>query len=179
MNGNSRLYRSVSEGMLGGVAAGLGNYFKIDPVFVRLGFLLATFMTGGAFLIVYLAMWLLIPTAGSTTTEANRIIQENLNEMGAKVRSFVGARSNAGPTNGSAAHSNVSGNATASTHNQTQIPQAGGVAQTRQGLAPVVLILVGVFFLLANLGFFRGIHWGMWWPLMLVGLGAIMLTRRR
>src|SRR5258708_7067577 len=91
MNGTSRLYRSTSEAMLGGVAAGLGNYFKIDPVLVRIGFIVLTVLTSGAFLLVYLAMWLLIPTPGSTATQPGQIVQENLNDMGARVRNFTGS----------------------------------------------------------------------------------------
>src|SRR6188472_2884502 len=100
MNGTSRLYRSTSEAMLGGVAAGLGNYFKIDPTIVRAAFIILTLFTGGAFIVVYLAMWLLIPTAGSTATQPGEIVQENLHDIGDRVRGFAGAPTT--PTNGGA-----------------------------------------------------------------------------
>src|SRR5690242_12367563 len=93
MNGNGRLYRSASNTMLGGVAAGLGEYFRIDPTVVRIIFLLLALFTGGGFLVVYLALWLLLPGTGSQAVEANQVIQENLNEMGAKFRSFGAPRS--------------------------------------------------------------------------------------
>src|SRR5690348_4954832 len=99
MNGTSRLYRSTSEAMLGGVAAGIGNYFKVDPTLVRVAFAVLTLLTGGAFLVMYLAMWLLIPTAGSTASQPGQIVQENLNDMGARVRGFAGGAPTT-PTNG-------------------------------------------------------------------------------
>jgi phage shock protein PspC (stress-responsive transcriptional regulator) len=191
MNGTSRLYRSTSEAMLGGVAAGLGNYFKVDPTFVRLGFLVVTFLTGGTFLFVYLAMWLLIPTAGSTASDVGQVINENLNEMGKKVRSFVGGGTSAngqpGHTNGGNGNGNGNGGNGNPTHangapynqaNQSQLPQAGATSHHRYGIAPMILLAVGGFFLLANFGFFRHGHGGFWWPLLLIGLGAIMLSRR-
>ena len=46
--------------MLGGVAAGLADYFGIDPVWFRLAFVVSAFL-GGAGIIVYLAMWVLVP----------------------------------------------------------------------------------------------------------------------
>ncbi len=171
MNGISRLYRSTSEAMIGGVAAGLGNYFKIDPTFVRLGFLLLTFLTGGTFIFVYLAMWLLIPTAGSTASDAGQVINENLNEMGAKFRSFAGGGTYANGGNG-----NGNGNPTQAS--QSQLPQAGATSHHRYGILPMILLLAGVFFLLANMGFFRHGHGGFWWPLLLIAVGAIMLSRR-
>ena len=40
---------------------------------------------------------------------------------------------------------------------------------------PVVLIVVGVYFLLANLGFIRA---DLIWPLILIGLGVWLILRR-
>jgi phage shock protein C len=174
MNGTSRLYRSTSEAMLGGVAAGLGNYFKVDPTIVRAAFVILTFFTGGGFILIYLALWLLVPTAGSTATGPGQIVQENLNEMGARVRSLGGVSSSI-PTNGNPGNSAPAGGAANGNGNGT--PTQTGAAQ-RQGIGPIVLIVVGAFFLLASLGIFRHIFWGAWWPLLLIGLGVLMLSRR-
>ena len=38
----NRLYRSESEKVLGGVCGGLGNFLGIDPVFVRIFFIIWT-----------------------------------------------------------------------------------------------------------------------------------------
>lgn len=51
--------RNTSEGKIGGVCAGLGDYFDIDPVIVRLAFLLAFFF--GAGVLVYIVAWIVIP----------------------------------------------------------------------------------------------------------------------
>ena len=46
--------------MLGGVAAGFGDYFDVDPVLVRLGFVLLTFATGIGILF-YVICWVIMP----------------------------------------------------------------------------------------------------------------------
>ncbi len=180
MNGNTRLYRGTSDAMLGGVAAGLSNYLHIDPTLLRIAFLGAMLFSGGTFIVVYLALWLLLPTPASTATQPNEIIQENMNEMGAKFRSFTGGSPN--PTNGGpASNGGANPGATPSfdpSQAQSQIPQYASTTSQRQGAAPMWLIVIGVFFLLANLGFFHAIHWGMWWPVLLIGLGVLMFTRR-
>ena len=56
-----RLYRNTEEGKIAGICAGLGDYFEMDPVIIRLIFLLALFLGGG--IIVYLIAWLIIPKA--------------------------------------------------------------------------------------------------------------------
>jgi phage shock protein C len=55
-----RLYRSRKERMIAGVCGGLAVYFRIDPTWVRLIFILF-FLLGGSALLVYLLMWLIVP----------------------------------------------------------------------------------------------------------------------
>ncbi len=56
----SKLYRIRKEKKIGGVAAGLSEYFDVDVVFIRLFFVLATFF-GGAGLISYMVLWIIVP----------------------------------------------------------------------------------------------------------------------
>jgi phage shock protein PspC (stress-responsive transcriptional regulator) len=56
-----RLTRSSSDRVIAGVAGGLGRYFSIDPVVVRIAFIVGAFF-GGAGLIAYAAAWLLVPS---------------------------------------------------------------------------------------------------------------------
>lgn len=55
-----KLYRLKAEKKIAGICAGLGEYFEVDPVIVRLIFLLFIF-AGGAGIIAYLVGWLIIP----------------------------------------------------------------------------------------------------------------------
>lgn len=178
MNGTSRLYRSTSQRMLGGVAAGLANYFGIDANVVRLVFLVLALFTGGGFALVYLALWLLLPGTASTATDVSQVINENVSDMGAQFRNLGSHGGNSGNSgnggNGGVAQPNGGANAA-----QGQLPPAGASVRPRQGNPAAALIAIGVFFLLLNLGFFRFFHWGVWWPLLLVGLGVLMISRRR
>ena len=196
MNGTSRLYRSTSNAMLGGVAAGIANYFNIDPNIVRIIFLALMVPTAGSFFVVYLALWLLIPTAGSTASDPNSIIHENLNDIASRARSFTGGTYPAAPNSGQnvpAAPGQPNGNPAAAptaTPNATpdanqasmQVPvpvQPNGWGRShRQGPNPNVLIAIGIFFLLVNMGIFRAIHFGMWWPLLFIAVGIMMISRR-
>ena len=54
-----KLYRNETDCKIAGICSGIAEYFEIDPVIVRLGFLLGLFMGGG--LIVYLIGWVIIP----------------------------------------------------------------------------------------------------------------------
>ncbi len=58
---NRRLYRSVADCKIGGVAAGTATYFDIDPSIARVRWLLLAIFTGGAFVIVYIVMWAIVP----------------------------------------------------------------------------------------------------------------------
>jgi phage shock protein PspC (stress-responsive transcriptional regulator) len=68
-----RLHRRRCGRMLGGVAAGLADYFDVDPVLVRVGFVVLAFV-GGLAVPVYLAGWALIPDEDTDTSIAEEIL---------------------------------------------------------------------------------------------------------
>ena len=53
---NKRLTRSRTDVILGGVCSGLANYLGIDPVFVRIFFILVG-VFGGFAVLLYLILW--------------------------------------------------------------------------------------------------------------------------
>lgn len=57
---NKRLLRSRTNYMLGGVCAGLGNYFNFDPTIIRLLFVLLVVM-GGSGVLLYIVLWIIMP----------------------------------------------------------------------------------------------------------------------
>ena len=60
-----RLYRDGDSKVLGGVCSGIGNYFDIDAVWLRIALLLMFFFAGTGFLL-YLILWIAIPEAKTT-----------------------------------------------------------------------------------------------------------------
>ncbi len=80
-----RLVRRSHDRYLAGVAGGLADYFAIDPVFVRIAFVVLTFV-GGAGLIAYVAGWLLVPEAGETTSLGEDALR---NRNWARIAGFV------------------------------------------------------------------------------------------
>ncbi len=56
----SKSLRRSSNGMIAGVCAGVADYFGIDPTVVRILWVIIT-LCGGAGIIVYLIMLLLMP----------------------------------------------------------------------------------------------------------------------
>jgi phage shock protein C len=53
--------RSRSDGVLGGVCAGIAHAAGVDPLVVRIAVIAVTLLTGGAGVLAYLAAWVLIP----------------------------------------------------------------------------------------------------------------------
>lgn len=56
---NKKLFRSRKDRIIGGVCAGMAQYFEIDPIIVRLIFL-ALLLAGFGF-IIYIIAWIFIP----------------------------------------------------------------------------------------------------------------------
>lgn len=55
-----RLWRSRKDRKIAGVCGGLGVYFNVDPVWIRVTFI-AFLLLGGSALLIYLLMWILVP----------------------------------------------------------------------------------------------------------------------
>jgi phage shock protein PspC (stress-responsive transcriptional regulator) len=66
-----RLVRSTTDKKIAGVAAGLADYFDLDPTIIRLVWLLA-FLFAGAGLLAYIILWIALPAGptGCVTTTA-------------------------------------------------------------------------------------------------------------
>ena len=60
-----RIRRSTTDRKVAGVAGGLGRHLDVDPLLLRVAFVVLTFF-GGAGLIVYAAGWLLVPQDDGT-----------------------------------------------------------------------------------------------------------------
>ncbi|MCK4465530.1 MAG: PspC domain-containing protein [Bacteroidales bacterium] len=78
---HKRLYRNPDDAVLGGVCGGLGTYFNIDPVWIRIIFLLLL-LAGGVTLLVYIILWIVIPKAETPSQKlemrGERITVENI-----------------------------------------------------------------------------------------------------
>ena len=56
----NRLYRRRKDKVFGGIASGLGQYLDVDPIIVRIVFVLITIFHGVG-LLVYIIMWIVMP----------------------------------------------------------------------------------------------------------------------
>ncbi len=122
-----RLYRARADRMIAGVCGGLGQYFNVDPVLVRLGFIFLG-LPAGIGLIAYLILAIVV---------AERPLGE-------------------------------------------PEPVVSGTLDTSRGraIAGFALLGFGLVFLVSNLGLLGFFDWGRWWPLLLVGAGALILINR-
>jgi len=61
-----KLYRDKDRGTIAGVCTGLGHYFGIDSVWIKIAFILLIW-AGGAGIIAYLVLWIAMPKAVTTS----------------------------------------------------------------------------------------------------------------
>lgn len=162
--------------MVAGVCAGLAEYFRIDPLLVRAAFVVFIFIpVAGVFsVILYLVLWVLMPPAESSSPAS---IGSNLNAMGAELRRLWDE------ARGAIWHSEPSapGGAPAGGSPGTPPPEVhrwGSGQRPPAFWAGAVLIALGIFFLLNNLGLLAWWNWDIFWPLLLIALGVWILARR-
>ncbi len=70
---HKRLYRRPNEAIVLGIAAGLGEYFSVDPVFVRLVWLVAAVLTKvWPMALLYAVLFFVVPIDPSQDTVPSR-----------------------------------------------------------------------------------------------------------
>ena len=151
MEKNKRLYRSANNKVFGGVAGGIADYFDIDPIIIRLLFVIIA-VAGGGGVIVYLILWIALPLEPITPFTMNMGSGESF------TADNPGDQSTADFTSG--------------TSNPFEIPVK---PENRNSLiGGIVLISIGILFL-AN-RFIPNIDFGDLWPLLLVILGGVLIA---
>lgn len=144
-----RLYRSYTDKMLGGVCGGLGEYFDIDPVIIRVLFVIALLFGGGGIL-AYIILWIVIPQKPFTIPKQDQ-------------DSSAGNDVNAGE-----AHQNEN------TFKSFIVEKR---RMNKNSLAGIILIFLGVLFLLDN--FVPKFSFHDFWPLILIGIGFALILNAR
>ncbi len=85
----TRLVRSDSDTMIAGVCGGLAAYLNVDPVLVRLAFVILLFASGIG-IPLYIILWVITPRSDTVGQPGSEVIQKNISEMGSKVSANTG-----------------------------------------------------------------------------------------
>lgn len=158
-----RLYRSDTDRLMAGVCGGLGEYFDVDPLWIRLAFVLLVFANGLG-VVAYLALWLFMPPKAQASLTPRQTLKENTEELKERAKELVRKMKN--PFQGDA-------------EERKEKEEGCGGRRRRPYFLGSLLILIGLLFLLNNLGFFWWFDWGTLWPLLLIFIGIALFLRRR
>src|SRR5690606_546088 len=93
-----QLYRDCEHAYVGGVSSGLAHYLGIRSIWVRLLWILLTIFSSGAFILIYIALWIFVPEAVTTAeklamrgepvniSNIERRIKEGFDDVSGKVK---------------------------------------------------------------------------------------------
>ncbi|HET8736025.1 MAG TPA: PspC domain-containing protein [Pricia sp.] len=92
-------YRDTDNKYVGGVSSGLGHYFRIDALWIRLLWIVLTIASSGGFILLYGLLWLLVPEAATTAQKLDmrgedvnisnieRKVKEGFDDVAQKIKS--------------------------------------------------------------------------------------------
>ncbi len=81
----SRMVRSETDRMIAGVCGGLAAYLGVDPVLVRLAFVIL-FLASGIGLAIYAILWIVVPTPSRVQPEIRLVDEMNDDPSALKTR---------------------------------------------------------------------------------------------
>jgi phage shock protein C len=170
--------RRGSDRIIGGVCSGLAAYFGVDPLLVRIVFVILAFLPPGAGIgiILYLVLWFLMEPPQGAPTSSVRNINTRLRAMADELRDDFrsGFRSHA-----SAADPPSPPGAPIAPPAQTHRWGRGFGDRPRGLWLGIILVAIGAYLLIDNLGLLRGIRWDIVGPVVLIAIGLLVLLRRR
>jgi phage shock protein C len=149
----TKITKSKTDKVIDGVCGGLAEYFGIDSVIVRLVFVLLIFINGLG-VILYIILAIIMPKAENVDQEPKETIRENVQDIGERVRE-------AGEGLGAALSKKAE---------EKHLHRARWFG--------ILLIFVGIFFLLDNLGLIKWIDKDLLWPIIIIFIGAWLLIKR-
>lgn len=157
-------FQRGKDRILGGVCSGLAAGLRIDPLWVRLGFVVLAFLQGVGVLI-YIVLWLVMPepVEGQDGTRAGvDSMTADLKRIGAELRGQFGGSPKSAPVE-------------QATSDPPETVPAPATIDGRQSLAlGVILVVVGLVLLGANTGL---VQWSVIWPTLVIILGVLLLAR--
>jgi phage shock protein PspC (stress-responsive transcriptional regulator) len=168
---------------VGGVCAGLAAYFGVDVVLVRVAFVIVTVAQAGVGIILYLALWFLMEPPEGRPGPATRSIGDRLRAMGDELREdfrtgFSRAQASGPPPPPTSGDPAGGPPPSGPPHHQGRWGAPYG--SRPPGLwAGAILIVLGAYFLVTNLGLLSNFRWDLFWPAVLIVLGLLLLIRRR
>jgi len=151
-----RLYRSRSDRMVSGVCGGLARYFDMDPVIIRIIFVLLIF-ANGAGILAYIVLAIVVPQEGSKTAEPKETVRENVEEMKETASEL--------------------GNEIRSTFSGEDKTEAGN--HRRRQMIGIAVIALGIVILLGTLNLFWWFRWYYLWPVVLIAIGLLIVLGNR
>jgi len=75
---NKQLFRDVDNKFIAGVSSGLGHYFSIDALWIRLMWIVLVLLGFGTPILIYILLWVLVPEA-ITTSDKLKMTREPIN----------------------------------------------------------------------------------------------------
>ncbi|NPV52883.1 MAG: PspC domain-containing protein [Firmicutes bacterium] len=178
-----RVYRSTRDRMLGGVCGGLAEYFNVDPTIMRLLWVLLALVHGFGIL-AYIVAWIIIPEL--PPDEASR--RDGRADTGAGPDLDVVPTAGGAPGDGGGVGAADSDDGESPTH-EHEVEERGPTGHQpgdrpenrdpRNGsrLVAVILIILGAWFLMANL--WPWVQAERFWPVILIAVGIFLLVGGR
>lgn len=165
----NRLAKSPTDRMIAGVCGGLGEYFDIDPVLVRLIFVLLAFT--GVGVLAYITLWIVMPERSSLNMPPREFIRDNLGRIRGDVNT---ARGTPGETAEGTANREA-GTDLARAGERLEADPVRPAPRDRRALAGWLLVIVGAIMLIDRLSISPWLNFGRLWPVLLILLGGYMV----
>ncbi len=174
---DKKLYRDEYHKVLGGVCAGLAEYFDMDVTIVRLLFAFTFFVMGVGF-IPYIILWIVLPKKGYLYNNFNN---PTVDYRVPPQQAADAPKATTPPPSGSPYGSNPFGCGNYNSYGADPVQNVPpGRQQSHAGvIVGVVLIVIGCIVLVDNYDLIPDFDFSRLWPLAIIAAGGALLVSGR
>jgi len=145
-------YRLSKQGQIAGVCAGLADYFDIDVTLMRVIWVISAFVTGGAAVLLYIILAIIVPASNEKNTFKTRAAEatDNSETFGEKMQNMG-----------------------------KDLQENAGTNRVRN-IFGICLLVLGIWLLMTQ--FFPQLlsfRWDFIWPALLIVAGLLIIAKRR
>jgi phage shock protein C len=147
-----RLYRSQSDKMIAGVCGGLAEYFNIDPVIIRILFVVLT-IGPGVGILAYIILWIVVPKSVLIMPSTAKSAEASNSEI-----------------KNSEDKNEESNNSTVTAGNDNYVEK-----ERRNGniIFALILVFIGIIWFIHNV--IPGFEFKHLFPILLIGIGLLII----
>lgn len=178
-----KLFRNEHDRVIAGVSSGLADYMQVDVTIIRILFVLSAMFLAGTGVIVYIAMWIIVPVNHDPSVRYKKFNDYYKKNQGTSMFNSANAFNNPYTSAEQTKWNTENVDPNFKNTTDTDFSKLNKSNDTGRTIVGLVLLILGIYFLLSQFNIIP--HWFnifkiyKLWPLAIVAIGISLIFKNQ